>query len=154
VSIRHEALGISRIEKLTRLRAQARSLERLVTCGDAPGITSINCGRCAKCVRTLLEMEASGTIEHARSFPSGPVTAAMIEALELDNGTEYFWGLLVAPLRALGRERLASAIERKIRATVRRRRRIEGRDWTGGIRRFDRRCLGGRLKSLRRGLDA
>jgi hypothetical protein len=78
----------------------------------------------------------------------------MIEALELDNGTEYFWGLLVAPLRALGRERLASAIERKIRATVRRRRRIEGRDWTSGIRRFDRRFLGGRLKSLRRGLDA
>jgi hypothetical protein len=72
----------------------------------------------------------------------------MIERLELDNGTEYFWGLLVAPLRALGRENVARAIERKIGDTARRRRRIEGRDWTGGIRRFDRRFFAGRLKSL------
>jgi hypothetical protein len=154
VSIRHEALGFTRIEKLGRLRPQTRSLERLVTCGDAPGIASINCGRCAKCVRTLVEMEASGTIAHARSFPPGTVTAATIEGLELDNGTEYFWGLLVAPLRALGRENVASAIERKIRATVRRRRRVEGRDWAAGIRRFDRRFLGGRLKQIHRGFRA
>jgi hypothetical protein len=152
MSVRHEALGVSRIEKLARLRGQPRSLERLITCSDAPGAGSMNCGRCAKCVRTLLEMEASGTIAHAHSFPPGPVTPAAIDGLELDNGTEYFWGLLVAPLRTLGRESIASAIERKIRETVRHRRRVEGRDWTGGIRRFDHAFLGGGLKKLYRTL--
>jgi len=94
-------------------------------------------------------MEVAGVLAHAQSFPDAVVNAATIDGLELDNGTEYFWGLLVAPLRALGREEIASAIERKIRATVRRNDRIEGRDWTGGIRRFDREFLGGRLKKLR-----
>jgi len=148
LSVRHEALGVSRIEKLARLRPHARSLGRLITCSDAPAAETLNCGRCTKCVRTLLEMEAAGVLAHARSFPTTGVSAATVEGLELDNGTEYFWGMLVAPLRALGRQDVASAIERRIRAAVRRRRRVEGRDWTGGIRRFDREFLGGRLKKL------
>jgi hypothetical protein len=152
VSVRHEALGISRIEKLARLRGQARSLELLVTCSSAPCAEAINCGRCTKCVRTLLEMEASGTAAHARSFPPRPVTPETIGSLEFDHGTEYFWGLLVGPLRARGREEIASAIERKIRATVGHRRRVEGHDWTGPIRRFDRDFLGGRLKTVYRRL--
>lgn len=150
LSVRHEALGISRIDKLARLRGRTRSLERLVTCSDAPAAGSINCGRCAKCLRTLLEMEATGNLAHARSFPPGRVTAAAVDGLEIDNGSEYFWAPLVAPLRALGRGEVASAIERKVRTTARRRRRVEGRDWTAVIRRFDRDVLGGSLKKLYR----
>jgi hypothetical protein len=150
LAVRHEALGVSRVEKLAQLAGRELALERLVTCSSAPARDSLNCGRCTKCVRTLLEMEAAGVLAHARSFPPGPVTPATIEALEFDHGTEYFWSLLVAPLRALRRESLASAIERKIRATVRRTRRVEGRDWTGAIRRFDRELFGGRLKKLHR----
>lgn len=148
VSVRHEALGISRIDKLASLRPHARSLERLISCSSAPAAETLNCGRCTKCVRTLLEMEAAGALAHARSFPPTEVSAATIDGLELDHGTEYFWSLLVAPLRALGREEIAAAIERRIRATVRRRRRVEGRDWTGAIRRFDRAVLGGRIKKI------
>jgi hypothetical protein len=80
------------------------------------------------------------------------VTPETIGSLEFDHGTEYFWGLLVGPLRARGREEIASAIERKIRATVGHRRRVEGHDWTGPIRRFDRDFLGGRLKTVYRRL--
>jgi hypothetical protein len=150
LEVRHEALGISRIERLGSLRGRAQSLARLITCSDAPAGESINCGRCAKCVRTLLEMEASGVLEHARSFPPHRVTATTIAALELDNGTEYFWEKLVAPLRALGREDVAAAIERKIRATVRHRRRVKWLDRTGKIRRFDREVLGGSIKRIYR----
>ena len=150
LAIRHEALGLRRLDKLARLRGQTTALERLVSCSDAPSGASINCGRCTKCVRTLVEMEATGTLAHARSFPSVRVTADTIGGLEFDHGTEYFWGTLVAPIRALGREDLASAIERKIRATIRHRRRVEGLGWTGAIRRFDRNVLGGRLKKLYR----
>jgi len=152
VSVRHEALGISRIGKLARLRAYPRSLERLITCSDAPAAPALNCGRCTKCVRTLLEMEVAGVLDQARSFPDAEVNGATVDGLELDNGTEYFWGLLVAPLRSRGRGEIASAIERKIRATVRHNDRIEGRDWTGGIRRFDRDFLGGRIKKIHRRL--
>jgi hypothetical protein len=150
LEVRHEALGVSRVEKLERLRGRAWSLARLVTCSDAPAGDSINCGRCTKCVRTLVEMEASGTLEHARSFPPHRVTAATIAGLELDNGTEYFWGRLVEPLRALGREEVAAAIEQKIRATVRHRRRVKTLDPTGRFRRFDREVLGGSIKRIYR----
>jgi hypothetical protein len=74
----------------------------------------------------------------------------MIAGLELDNGTEYFWGRLGEPLRALGREEIAAAIERKIRATVRHRRRVKRLDPTGRFRRFDREVLGGSIKRIYR----
>ncbi len=146
LTVRHEALGISRVEKLARLRGRTAALARLISCSNAPAGEWLNCGRCTKCVRTLLEMEASGTLADARSFPPARVTATTIGSLELDNGTEYFWGKLVEPLRALGRDDVARAIEGKIRATLRHRARVEGRDWTGSLRRFDRDRLGGRLK--------
>jgi hypothetical protein len=150
LAVRHEALGLRRVEKLARLRDRAVALERLISCSDAPAHGAMNCGRCTKCVRTLVEMEASGTLAHARSFPPVRVTAETIRGLEFDHGTEYFWGTLVEPLRALGRGDVAAEIERKIRATVRHRRRIEGLDWTGRLRRFDREFLGGRLKRMYR----
>ncbi|HKB70685.1 MAG TPA: hypothetical protein VKH46_07560 [Thermoanaerobaculia bacterium] len=154
LAIRHEALGLRRVEKVARLRERTAALARLICCGNAPAGASINCGRCTKCVRTLVEMEASGVLEHARSFPSVRVTAETIRGLEFDNGTEYFWGTLVDPIRARGRGDLASAIERKIRATIHHRQRVEGVDWTGAIRRFDRDVLGGRIKKLYRRLFA
>ncbi len=150
LAIRHEALGLRRVEKLARLRDRTAALERLISCSDAPAGLAMNCGKCTKCVRTLVEMESSGTLEHARSFPPGRVTAETIGGLEFDHGTEYFWATLVRPMRALGREDVAAAIERKIRATIRHRRRVEGLDWTGAIRRLDRDVLGGRIKKLYR----
>jgi hypothetical protein len=150
LEVRHEALGLQRIEKIARLRERPRALERLISCSIAPAAEAINCGRCTKCVRTLVEMEAVGLLEHARSFPPLRVTPHTIRPLEFDHGTEFFWAQLVSPLRALGREDVASAIERKIEATIRHRRRVEGLDWTGAIRRFDRNVLGGRIKRLYR----
>jgi len=152
LTIRHEALGLGRVAKLERLRGWPDALARLVTCSDAPAGETLNCGRCTKCARTKVEMEASGTLGFARSFPPGRVTPETIAGLEFDNGTEYFWETLVAPLRALGRDALASAIETKIRETVRHRRRVEGRDWTGPLRRFDREVLGGRIKTIHRSI--
>jgi len=148
--VRHAALGIGRIEKLARLRGRTDVLARLISCSNAPAGETLNCGHCTKCVRTLLEMEASGTLADARSFPAGEVTAATIAPLEIDGPTDYFWGRIVAPLRAAGREEVAAAIERKIRETIRHRRRVEGLDWTGAIRRFDRNVLGGRIKKTYR----
>jgi hypothetical protein len=150
LSVRHEALGLRRVEKLARLRDHPAALERLISCSDAPAHAAMNCGRCTKCVRTLVEMEVSGTLAHARSFPDLGVTARTIRGLEFDHGTEYFWEMLAAPLRALGRRDVAAEIERKVRATRRHRRRLEGHDWTGRIRRFDREVLGGSLKRIYR----
>ena len=150
LSVRHEALGLRRVEKLARLRDHPAALERLISCSDAPAHAAMNCGRCTKCVRTLVEMEVSGTLAHARSFPDLGVTAGTIRRLEFDHGTEYFWEMLAAPLRALGRRDVAAEIERKVRATRRHRRRLEGHDWTERIRRFDREVLGGSLKRIYR----
>ncbi len=154
LAVRHEDLAARRVDKLVRLRGRTVALERLISCSDAPAGSTMNCGKCTKCVRTLVEMEAGGVLEHARSFPPGGVTADAIRGLEFDNGTEYFWGTLVAPMRARGREDVAAAIERKIRATIRHRRRVEGLDWSGAVRKFDRDVLGGRIKKLYRRLFA
>lgn len=150
LAIRHESLAARRVDKLVRLRGRTVALERLISCSDAPAGRTMNCGTCTKCIRTLVEMEAAGTLQNARSFPPGRVTADTIRGLEFDNGTEYFWRTLIAPMRARGRADVAAAIERKIRATIRHRRRVEGLDWSGALRRFDRDVLGGRIKKLYR----
>lgn len=147
LAVRHEALGWRRVEKVARLRAHGWALERLISCSDAPAGAAMNCGRCTKCVRTLLELEAAGALDRARSFPPGRVTAETIRALDLE-GTEYFWATLVPPMRRLGREDVAKAIERKICASIRYRRLLAGLDGYGWIRRFDREVLGGRGKIL------
>ncbi|HET9470920.1 MAG TPA: hypothetical protein VFO24_07420, partial [Usitatibacter sp.] len=58
LEVRHEALGLRRLDKLKALRECPRALDRLISCSDAPAGAAINCGRCTKCVRTLVEMEA------------------------------------------------------------------------------------------------
>jgi hypothetical protein len=124
-----------------------------MVCGEAPVDTGFpNCGRCEKCVRTLLELEISGGRATASAFPPGEITADDLDALAPEFWVHSYWRELIEPLRARGRQDLALAVCRVADRSLRFRDWLEERGWKGWIRGVDRRHLSGRLAGAIRSL--
>jgi hypothetical protein len=75
----------------------------------------LNCGRCHKCVLTMLELVAVGGLASCPTFDARDVRPEMTNALRptTTSSLGYFRELL-APLRARGRGDLALAVAHKI----------------------------------------
>lgn len=110
---------VTRAEKVRRLTAWPDALAVLRVCflmDLSPGRT-LNCGRCEKCVRTMLELLAAGGDALARApFPADDVTVDQIDALPFTSRHVVgFYEEIVDPLAALGRDDLVAAIQRGLR---------------------------------------
>ena len=143
VEVRHEGADRSRLEKVRSI-ARDPALGHLFVCHSWPAPDAPNCGRCEKCVRTLVEILVCGGIGRADSFPRGTLTAEAIARAELHDDSTIFWQPLVAPLRQAGRDDLAAAAERFAAIARRRRAWLIGGGWRGVVRRIDARIFGGR----------
>jgi hypothetical protein len=122
----------------------------LIVCNESPlppGVT--NCGRCEKCIRTLCELQAAGSLERSSTFPVREIAAQSIRRLQpVDNFEGHSWRDL--PRELASRPDLVAAIEdwmTRLRASA---------DWwadlgwKGRLRRIDRSLFRGRLLALRR----
>ncbi len=140
--IRHGGLLHSRIERVRLISGWDAALDNLRVCTmNPPG--RLNCGRCEKCLRTMLELLALGVLERTSLFGAHDVLPEMLKDLHLTERYQDAWySELVLPLSALGRLDLVNVIQRK-RAELRKRLAWqEERDWKGAVKRFDRRWLG------------
>jgi hypothetical protein len=145
VTIRHEGIRYTRLERIEEISARDPELATLIVCPNLPPPPFDNCGVCEKCVRTMTALEAMGRLESTRTFPLRVVTPALIHGAIVSASEEGFWNELVNPLRSRGRDDLAAAVERKL-CEARRETGFKGR-----VRRFDRENLGGVLtRSIRR----
>ena len=72
----------TRLEKVARVARVARALESLRVCWSTHD-GSYNCGRCAKCVRTTLELAAVGALGRCPILPStlGPAVSSGFQVL-------------------------------------------------------------------------
>jgi hypothetical protein len=76
----------------------------------------LNCGRCEKCVRTMLELEALGLLDKTRAFEEDAVDPAWLDAFSITiRVREPFYEELIKPLKARGRKDLAIKIEEKLK---------------------------------------
>ena len=75
-SIVHDDIEVTRFEKTARVARSPVALEHLRVCWQ----TEVNCGRCPKCVRTLLTLEALGVRDQAKAFPDVPQLAEVVAA--------------------------------------------------------------------------
>jgi hypothetical protein len=150
VAIRHVGHEFSRLEKVRDLSDWDLAMATLIVCNEsplAPGVA--NCGRCEKCVRTLCELLAAGSLERVSTFPVRDIRAESIRRLQPVQDFEgHSWRDL--PRELAGRPDLAAAIEdwmTRLRASA---------DWwadcgwKGRLRRLDRKLFHGRLLALRR----
>lgn len=63
VNIMHDGAGILRIDKVNKILTSRIALDNIRVCWSSD--TDYNCGHCEKCVRTIIELYASGVIlEH------------------------------------------------------------------------------------------
>jgi hypothetical protein len=107
-----------RLEKYKFLKEIPESLKVLRVCYTMTDIKSnhINCGRCRKCIRTKLELLASGLLDQVATFPDINILADDVWKLEIKTVLEReFMRNLISPLREKGRLDLASILEKKVK---------------------------------------
>jgi len=107
----------SRLGKVRFLSTQPGVLDVLRVCWDAGAIPPgyLNCGRCLKCVRTMLAFMACGQLATTKAFPFNDVTAEMMKATPIRTFAEMELYLeLLSPLEAMGRKDLTAIIKRKM----------------------------------------
>jgi hypothetical protein len=117
VSVVHHGCGASRIDKVRSFGVDdggADPLSWLRVCWRNPG-GAYNCGRCPKCVSTMVALRMAGLLERAPTFPSS-LDLARVAALDLSSpGSGLLWSRYVRDLEASGDD---PALARAIRVAL------------------------------------
>jgi hypothetical protein len=143
--IHHDAVELTRYQKTTLIADWEPGLQNIRVCvTNWPGE---NCGRCEKCLRTMLALTACGAAERSHSFGGHRVSADSVAGILLFNDSQAsFYRELPAPLRAAGRDDLAASVEFILR-------RYRGELGVRGlVKLIDQRWLGGGLAAFMRSL--
>jgi hypothetical protein len=116
--VRHECVALSRLQKTKLIADWTPALEHLRVCNQYKRYTStsLNCGRCEKCIRTMLELLAFSALEKTSAFPSRDVSPELVARhVKIRNPfvLSFYVGLL-EPLVKVGRPDLAQVVEEKI----------------------------------------
>ncbi len=149
----HDGIGVTREEKAARVGRSVPGRRHLFSCSfPLPGDPLLNCGKCEKCLRTMMELLAAGALADSETFPRD-VTAEAIRNLPgvaPYRRLDYYWKPLVPAARRAGRPDLADAIQARLEINRIAEEWEQDRGWAGLLRRLDRRWLGGRALALRR----
>ena len=112
----HELAHLGRLQKTAVVAERPELLQELSVCNERDGGNE-NCGRCEKCVRTMLAFEALG-LDPAPIFQRSGVQAEELKAIQISSrGLEDEYAELINPLEERGRSDLATAIRRRIRTS-------------------------------------
>jgi len=136
----HDGCEAVRSQKVKVIARSALALATLRVCW-ANWQTEYNCGRCEKCLRTMLALHVAGALDRCSTFKR-PLTASAVMRMSLEDSSEIFLRDLIRELAATGRDRgLVRAIEfalrrRRWRTSAGRfvRQRIHERATLGGLR--------------------
>ena len=114
LQIRHRDAGLSRVEKLKIVSGWDTAFQNFRVClANVP--EKLNCGRCEKCVRTMLELESLGLLDQTRAFSEDAVDPKWLDAFSITiRVREPFYKALIEPLRRRGKNHLAEKIEKKL----------------------------------------
>ena len=112
----HDGTEATRINKVIWQIAQSSlALEHLRVCYENEN-GAYNCGKCDKCLRTMINLYVADALENAKTFPHhiDPVLVASVPALSI-NGT---FPVQNENLRALRERNLAPDLQRAITASL------------------------------------
>ena len=151
--IRHDGVTLSRLDKVRLLAGWDLALQHLRVCNNTNAIRPdrLNCGRCEKCVRTMLEFLAVGALDRVSAFQANDVSPELVlSAVRLDPIDAPFYQELLGPLSERGRNDLVAAIKSKLShyQRVEKVRRLKER-----VKQMDRKYFQGRLVGLKRSLS-
>jgi hypothetical protein len=122
IKVLHEQAHLGRLEK-TRIVASRADLQAHVNVCNRSDGGDRNCGRCEKCLRTMLALEALGSLGDTAAFETSTLRPENLAGIRInDRGLEGEYEELVEPLEAVGRHDLAVVIRKIVRASRLRRR--------------------------------
>jgi hypothetical protein len=112
--IRHSHVGLSRMAKLKIVSEWEAAFQNFRVClANVPD--RLNCGKCEKCVRTMLGLVGLGVLDKTSAFIENNVTPDMLDPFEITiRHRPPFYRELLEPLKSQGRDDLIAAIERKL----------------------------------------
>ena len=123
LAVEHVAATVTRLEKIRRIAGEPLVQRHLRVCWKNVG-SQLNCGRCEKCIRTMLALDACGMLGRFASFDYGHGLIAAIDAMPaVDDVVDRFYrdlldrGLSASLTAAVGRL-LARTPPPKVRASV------------------------------------
>ncbi len=119
LQIRHEGIHLSRFAKTKLVGEWDIALQHLRVCNQFKRYESgmLNCGKCEKCIRTMLALLAMGLLDKTQAFNSNDISEDLImSVVKLSYSTLPLYGELIAPLAERGRNDLVRVIKDKIAA--------------------------------------
>jgi hypothetical protein len=147
--IRHEGYSMSRLSKARSIADWDVVLNNLRVCNHSDQYKEniLNCCRCEKCVRTMLEFMVLGVLDKADAFVEKDVPLNLIEKkVKVKGGyTELSYKELLEPLTKMGRHDLVNAIKRKLDLY----RNANGR-WTEKVKYVDDLVFNGNISRFRK----
>lgn len=153
LEIRHEGIAFTRLERVASVARWKEMLPHAVVCSKGPFASGrTNCGRCEKCLRTMIELLLSDSLSAEGPFSATDVDPSFVDRATMRAGSIFHWEPLPRLLRERGRKDLAAPAERLIARTRERGAWFRDRGWKGALRRLDGRFLGGRLLEASRRL--
>jgi hypothetical protein len=78
VLLSHDGCEATRLEKTRMVSLNPIALETLRVCYENPD-SLYNCGKCRKCLRTMVELQTCGALELCRTFPQNPRIKDVVE---------------------------------------------------------------------------
>jgi hypothetical protein len=157
--VKEEGISYSRFQKTKLISKWDIALQNLRVCNvtDAYQEGLLNCGKCEKCVRTMLALLACGALENATCFQARSLSRDLIDsAVVLAHNTLPLYQELIDPLNESGHRDLAKVVENKIQEYHRdqKKKRLKSR-LKDPFKQFDQKYLNANLrkmKSVMRGL--
>ena len=112
--IRHSHVALSRMAKLKIVSEWDTAFQNFRVClANVPD--RLNCGKCEKCVRTMLGLVGLGMLDKTRVFVENDVTTDMLAPFKITiRHRPPFYRELLDPLQARGRNDLVNLIRRKL----------------------------------------
>jgi len=148
--VRHEGARLSRLDKVRLLVGWDLALEHLRVCNTTRDVRPdrLNCGKCEKCVRTMLEFLVLGALDKNPAFEASDVSPKLVRSsVYIDPIDAPFYEELLEPLNELGRDDLVAAIKSKLSQYQRVEKLTRFRKY---IKRLDRQYNNNRLVKLKR----
>ena len=141
IHVRHEGFDLRREERIAEVVKWKEVLPFLMVCSQGPlADGESNCGRCEKCLRTMIALLLAGGLGPPAPFPHD-IDPEWLASIRTRPTKRIFWRHLPQPLRNLGREDLATAVEGLLSSLERLDDWLHDRGWKGKLRRARRRFL-------------
>lgn len=129
LKINHDGFTRGRLDKTRLIAGHEVALKNLRVCNrvNLYQENSLNCGRCEKCVRTMIALTTVNKLIATDAFPVKVIEPEIVEKYGVpknDLQLDYYLEMM-APLKKAGRHDLEASIQRNIKAYLRKKKKNE-----------------------------